>query len=370
MSDQRFDVVVVGCGAAGAATAWWCARKSLSVLAVDRFEPGHRRGSSHGTERIVRLGHTDSAYVQFALDALDRWRALERAAGVELLTRCGAVDVGLPDELDEIEACTTELGVSMERLDAVEATHRFAGMRFYGDVLFHGQGGTVHADRALSVLRRLAGQSGATLRAVAEVSCVEQTGNGVLVHVGDERIHAGVAVVTTGAWAPNLLDGVVDLSGYRVTKEQLAFFRPRQPFAWPTFIDRAPIRHYGMTTPEGLVKVGEHHTGPVVDPDDRTYEVEPTTWRRLIDWVATNLPGVDPAPVDASTCLYASTPNEDFVLDRVGDIVVGVGLSGHGFKFVPEIGRRLADLADGTGWDDNPFALDAAPHSYGASGHK
>lgn len=370
MTAERFDVVVVGCGAAGASAAWWCARKNLSVLAIDRFEPGHRRGSSHGSERIVRLGHTDPAYVQFAIDALDRWRSLERAAGVELMSRTGAIDLGLVDELDEIQECTAAMGVAMERLTAAEASRRYPGMRFDGDVLFHAQGGTVHADRSVSVLRRLAAQSGAQLRPVTEVTRVEQVDRGAVVHVGHERIHAGVAVVTTGAWAPTLLRGIVDLPGHRVTKEQLAFFRPRASFAWPTFIDRAELRHYGMTTPEGLVKVGEHHTGPEVDPDHRTYDVEPTTWRRLIDWVAEYLPGVDPSPVDASTCLYASTPAEDFVLDRVGDIVVGVGLSGHGFKFVPEIGRRLADLADGTGWDENPFALRAAPRLFGASGHK
>jgi sarcosine oxidase len=370
VTGDRFDVVVVGCGAAGAATAWWCARRGMSVLAVDRFEPGHRRGSSHGTERIVRLGHTDPAYVRFALDALDRWRELERAAGVDLLSSTGAIDLGLVAELDEIQACTEARGVPMERLSSAEASRRYPGMHFAGDVLFHADGGVVHADRATSVMRRLAAQSGAQLRPVTEVTRVDQADSGVVVHLGDDCVQAGVAVVTTGAWAPSLLRDVVDLPGYRVTKEQLAFFRPREQFAWPTFIDRAELRHYGMTTPEGLVKVGEHHTGPEVDPDDRTYDVEPTTWRRLIDWVAEHLPGVDPTPVDASTCLYASTPAEDFVLDRVGDIVVGVGLSGHGFKFVPEIGRRLADLTDGTGWIDNPFALHAAPHHVGASGHK
>ncbi len=58
------------------------------------------------------------------------------------------------------------------------------------------------------------------------------------------------------------------------------------------------------------------------------------------------------------------------MLDRVGDVVVGVGLSGHGFKFVPAIGRRLADLADGSGWADNPFRLGREPRHVGASGHK
>ena len=36
------------------------------------------------------------------------------------------------------------------------------------------------------------------------------------------------------------------------------------------------------------------------------------------------------------------------MLDRRGPLVVGAGFSGHGFKFVPAIGRLLADLVDGT----------------------
>jgi sarcosine oxidase len=170
-----------------------------------------------------------------------------------------------------------------------------------------------------------------------------------------------------------MLEGLADLPGYRVTQEQLAYFRPRgelRQSPWPTFISRTTPRRYGMTTPDGLVKVAEHHTGPVVDPDDRSFEIEPVTWQRLCNWVGETFPGLEPEPVNFSTCLYASAPDEDFVLDRVGNVVIGVGLSGHGFKFVPEIGRRLADLADGIGWAGNPFALQRTPRHVGASGHK
>ncbi|MDP2291429.1 MAG: FAD-dependent oxidoreductase, partial [Actinomycetota bacterium] len=186
----------------------------------------------------------------------------------------------------------------------------------------------------------------------------------------DEEWRAGVAVVTAGAWAPDLLAGIVDLPDFRVTQEQLAYFHPRRQALWPAFLSRTEIRRYGLATPTGLVKVAEHHTGPVVHPDRRTFEVEPVTWARLCAWVRHALPGVDPTPVHRATCLYASTADEDFLLDRVGDVVLGVGLSGHGFKFVPEIGRRLADLVDGTGWADNPFAVQRVPRSSGASGHK
>lgn len=369
-SASAFDVVVVGCGAAGAASAWHTSRRGLRVLALDRFEPGHRRGSSHGSERIVRLGHADPAYVRFALDALARWDEVEAAGRVPLLTRSGAVDMGFADELAELERVTVGEGVRVERLDAGTAARRWSGVRFDGDVLFQPAGGTVHADRAVSVLRRLAVESGAEIRSVRRVDRVEQREAGVTVHVDGERIDAGVAVVTAGAWSPALLAGIVDLPGHRVTQEQLAFFRPRIDADWPALRSLDAVRHYGMVTPEGLVKVAEHHTGPIVEPDRRSFEIEPVTWARLVDWVREWLPGVDPEPVDRSTCLYASTPQEDFVLDRVGDVVVGAGLSGHGFKFVPEIGHRLADLAQGQGWPGNPFAVQSAPLQAGVSGHK
>ena len=380
MTEPHYDVVIVGCGAAGSAAAWHVARRGLRVLAVDRFEPGHRRGSSHGTERIVRVGHTDPVYVRLALDALAGWDELEATARVPLLTRSGSIDAGFPDELDEIEAACATVGVAVERWGRQELRRRHPGMAFAGDVLRHPSGGTVHADRALSVLRRLAAAAGAELCSDTAVDSIEQHGDGrgVTVVAGDRRWRASTVIVTTGAWAPDTLACVdrpnapVDLGGYRVTQEQVAFFRPRIDLpagAWPTFIERGHPRHYGMVTPEGLVKVAEHHTGPEVHPDRRSFDVERNTWRRLCDWVAQHLPGVDPDPVDASTCLYASMPDEHFVIDRRDDVVIGVGLSGHGFKFVPEVGRRLADLADGTGWSGNPFAVDRQPLHVGASGH-
>lgn len=321
----------------------------------------------------MRLGHTDEAYLRLAVDALEGWYELERRARVPLLARTGSIDAGLSDELDQIEASCRDGGVEVERWDGRLLRERFPGVAFDGDVLRYPAGGTVHADRALSVLRRLSAEAGATLRMGVGVTAIEPDDDGVSVVAGGERWRCSTVVVTTGAWAPSTLAGIVDLPSHRVTQEQLAFFRPADGFdaaAFPTFISRESLRHYGMVTPEGLVKVAEHHTGPVVDPDLRTYDVEPVSWQRLQAWVAEHLPGVDPVPVDASTCLYASTPDEDFVLDRVGHVVVGVGLSGHGFKFVPEIGRRLADLADGTGWAGNPFAVARVPRHVGASGHK
>jgi glycine/D-amino acid oxidase-like deaminating enzyme len=66
---------------------------------------------------------------------------------------------------------------------------------------------------------------------------------------------------------------------------------------------------------------------------------------RISAWVGERFPDVDPEPVETDTCLYTTTSDQSFVLDRRGDVVVGSACSGHGFKFAPAVGRRLAALA-------------------------
>ena len=70
------------------------------------------------------------------------------------------------------------------------------------------------------------------------------------------------------------------------------------------------------------------------------------------------LPGLDPVPVATERCVYDNSDDTDFVLDRVGSVVVGCGTSGHGFKFGPLLGQVLADLAEDVA---PPIDLSAVP---------
>ncbi len=70
------------------------------------------------------------------------------------------------------------------------------------------------------------------------------------------------------------------------------------------------------------------------------------------------LPGYDSEPAATERCIYDNTPDEDFILDRAGNVVVGCGTSGHGFKFGPLLGRWLADLVSGPGGPRAPGAAD------------
>src|SRR5436190_23373329 len=60
------DVVILGAGAMGSATAWWLARRGVDTVLLEQFGPGHARGSSHGASRIFRLAYDDPVYVRMA----------------------------------------------------------------------------------------------------------------------------------------------------------------------------------------------------------------------------------------------------------------------------------------------------------------
>ena len=104
---------------------------------------------------------------------------------------------------------------------------------------------------------------------------------------------------------------------------------------------------YGLPTPgAGIYKLGLHDPGTSVDPAEASLADDPSDLARLSDVTASVLPGAPGEPVATERCFYDNAPNHDFVLDRVGRLVIGAGTSGHGFKFGLLLGEVLADLAE------------------------
>jgi sarcosine oxidase len=105
----------------------------------------------------------------------------------------------------------------------------------------------------------------------------------------------------------------------------------------------------------GRFKVGLHHAGPEVDAETRTFEPDPDRVTRVQTWVDEHIAGAVSLS-RSDTCLYTFAPDEDFIMDRVGPLVVASPCSGHGFKFVPLFGQVIADLATNT---RKPLGLEA-----------
>lgn len=362
---EMVETVVVGGGAMGSATAWQLARRGRSVTLLERFAPGHLMGASHGASRNFNTAYSDPSYVAMLAEALPLWRELEAESGAALLDQVGVVNHGPRLDNELIAARITAAGLAAEFLSPEAAGERWPGIRFDGQVLHNPDAGRLNADASVAAMQTAAAAAGADVRHNTRVLRLDVLGEDhVRVTTEDGVIDARRAVVTVGAWTTGLLGPSMALPRLVVTQEQPAHFALRDSSAdaaeraavdWPGFNHYrdpeaassswwySPI--YGMYTPGQGVKAGWHGAGPVVDPDARSFQPEPVQLAALQRYVREWLPGADADQIEPVSCTYTTTVDENFVLDRVGPVVVGAGFSGHGFKFTPTVGRILADLA-------------------------
>jgi sarcosine oxidase len=322
------EIAVVGAGINGLATAHALARADRDVVVYEQFGLGHARGSSHGRSRIFRLAYPDAAWVRLAVEALAGWRDLEAESGEELLAVSGLVEL-LADPAQSSQAALGECGIACEVLDAVAAEQRFGVIPAPGTtVVFHPDAGIVYADRAM--------------RAFARGIRIEE---GRRIESLDD-VEAQAVVVTAGPWARELLATAgIDLP-VTETRETVAYFRIEGEITW-VVAEIANRGHgfYSLADPLFGLKVGRHMRGKRADPNEVQQQPDEDTVRAIADWTAARFPLADPEPVHAESCFYTSTDDERFVLERHGRIVVGSACSGHGFKFAPVVGERLAALA-------------------------
>ena len=327
---MQAEVAVVGAGIMGSAAAYALARQGRDVVLLEQFRVGNNRGSSHGRSRIVRLAYPEVEFVELAKEAFAGWRKLEEESGQELLELNGLLELVESSAQSSADALGAA-GAEYELLDADGAESRWpVGVPDGWTVLFQPEAGIVRADLAHRAFVDGALVHGARLE---EETRVESLG----------ELDAKVIVVTTGPWVGEFFP---DLP-VRTTRETVAYFR-REGAALPAVAQLDPETRghliYSLHDPLHGLKAGVHHGGAAVGPDEPG-EPDPAVVERVAEWIARTYPDADPHPVGAETCMYTTTPDEHFILERRGKVVIGSACSGHGFKFAPAIGNRLAALA-------------------------
>ena len=315
-------VAVVGAGVMGCATAWALRERGAEVSVHEQFELDHDRGSSHGRTRIFRVAYPDPYWIRFAQEAYRGWSELDPS----LLGLFGLIELIEDPALTSARALD-ECGVPYRILDRDEVRAHGAILPDGWTALYVPDAGVVFADRARHAFLEAAGVEVETNRRVTTT----------------DELDADVVVVTAGSWVRDFLP---DLP-VRVTRETLAYFKREGPPP-PSIVDlNAETRGhlmYSLHDPVHGLKAGAHQLGVEADPDSEA-PPDPAVVERVAAWVRERFPEVDPEPVAAQTCLYTMTSDEQFILERRGRVVVGSACSGHGFKFAPAVGRRLAELA-------------------------
>jgi monomeric sarcosine oxidase len=353
-----YDVIVLGCGAVGSAAAMHLARRGARVLGIDRFNPPHDRGSSHGQTRMIRQAYFEHPdYVPLVQRAFVLWEELARATGQDLYHETGLVEVGPTDGevVSGVLAAARHHALPVEELSAADVPRRWPGMQAPAGMraVFERRAGYLRVEDCVAAQIAAARRAGSEMIVNTPVRSWRAEAGGVRVETAAGAHTAARLIVTCGAWAGQML---ADLRIPFVVRRKHQYWfeavadRYDESRGFPAFYFELDWGHYyGFPRIDGArLKAAEHSGGELVgDPAAVDRSDDPLARQRVEQFVAACLPGVGRHVVQHSVCLYTMSPDGHFVIDvhpEWPQVGLAAGLSGHGFKFAPVLGEALADL--------------------------
>jgi monomeric sarcosine oxidase len=356
---ERYDVIVLGMGGVGSAALLQLARRGVRALGIDQFDPPHDRGSSHGQTRVIRQAYFEHPdYVPLLMESYRLWHDLEALSVRRLFHQVGLVQVG-PMEghvVPGVLRSAREHALAVKELSAQDSQRRWPGLRVPTDMLcvYEPAAGYLLVEDCVRAALDVASSAGADLLPNTQVRSWSADGTGVSVHSDRGDFATKQLIIAAGPWAASLLAGVnVKLV---VRRKSLFWFEASgsaydASAGFPVFLYELPSGvFYGFPKIDSRgVKAAEHSGGHEIDdPLAVDRGIDTAESRRVANFLSACLPHVSSNVTDHSVCLYTMSPDEHFIVDRHPNhpnVVFAAGLSGHGFKFTPVLGRALAELA-------------------------
>ncbi|KAM3497230.1 hypothetical protein MY10362_009413 [Beauveria mimosiformis] len=246
------------------------------------------------------------------------------------------------------------------------------------------QSGFVYADKACHFARHKAECLGVkfdlgSLRGAFSGFLEDVNGHITGVKTADGASHTSeLTIMACGGWTPGLLpqlDHLCETTAGSVFMFQLppdeALWNKFAPGNFPTWsFDIRRGRYGGLygfaRDPDGVVKIGYRgtkFTNPQVQPDGTVRSVAVTRWtqhaihsvpeiasRTIQKFVREQLPELLDCATTTRLCWYTDSYDNHFVIDFVPQkrgLMVATGGSGHGFKFLPNLGEHVVDRIEG-----------------------
>ena len=396
-SPASADVVVVGGGIAGTASAWYLARRGLSVVVCEKGEVGAEQSTRNWG--FVRQQGRDPAELPLMMECNRIWCGLERELNddLEWIRAGNLVTFATEHERErwgEWAAFANAQGLDTRVLDRreVDAIVPENRMPILGAV-YTPSDGQAEPRKVMPALRRAAEGRGVTFLTGCAVFAIDVEGgavSGVTTERG--RIRAPVVVCAAGVWSSRLL-GFLDLGlptvwirgsvarttpvpvvSHAATWSGVAFRQRRDGsmnvatrsadhdviidsiLAFPRF--RSSFRQHGRNLRLHLRKLFFQTLAGRFSQDafarelvrHRTLDPEPN--RAVLDEVLARIREVIPqaagARIERTWAGYIDmTPDLLPVIDRLDapdGLVLATGLSGHGFGMGPIVGRLVSEL--------------------------
>jgi sarcosine oxidase len=348
-----FDVIVLGTGGVGSAALYYSARGGARTIGLDRFIAPHNRGSSHGQTRIIRQAYFEhSDYVPLLLESYQLWSEIEQLIGKRLYWETGLLQIGPKDGVvvPGVLRSAQEHGLKVESLSAKDVETRWPHLRVPTDMkgVLEPKAGYLLVEECVASFLSAAREAGAEISAPCEVLGWEP-GTPIRLNTTEGTLTTNQLIITAGAWAGSLLD---DLNlRLRVLRKAILWFNAKTGAGnLPCYLYELPNTiMYGFPAIDGRIKVAEHSGGTQVeDPMRYDRNLDPHDAEQALNFLNECLPAAANGLAEHQTCLYTMTPDENFMIDRHpehANVVFAAGLSGHGFKFTPVLGKALADMA-------------------------
>lgn len=357
--NERYDVIVIGIGAMGAATCSELARRGTHVLGLEQHGIPHSLGSSHGESRVIRICYYENPeYVPLLRRTYELFDQLEQDSGERLHVRTGALYMG-DEECDLVRGALRtahEHDLTHEMLSHQEVIKRYPQFRLPDNHVgvWEPQAGYLLPEASICAMTRVALEHGAQIHGHEPVIDWEEHGSHVTVRTERGSYEAGQVVFCAGAWTNRILGEIgVPLE---VARHVLAWVWPGRPERFTA--DSFPV--WGLDDPDGFfyygfplqpgrvgLKAARHYRGEPVSLDalDRMPRLKDEQEIRAA--LTRYLPDADGPVLSMSVCMYTNSPDGHFIIDRhptCPRAVIATGFSGHGFKFAPVVGEILSDL--------------------------
>jgi sarcosine oxidase subunit beta len=361
----RYDAVVVGCGIAGAATAFFLQQKGLRVLVLERDVPA--AGGTGRSAAIVRQHYSTPLMARLAHAGLGIFKAAQQLLGRDAgYRRVGYLFIVPEDALDAARRnvdMQRALGIDTTMLDRDALAQRMPWLDLDGvaGAAFEPEGGyadpLVATDAFVAALRARGGE----MHERTPVRALLRQGDRVAgVQLDDGEVLADWVINAAGPWAAPLAATIGLPLKMRTVREQDTIWearggRPLPPHSISNAVDAIYVRPLGERRyivgrgfPKDYVDVDPYNYKQTVD-DGFIAEVQARMVRRIPAFEGARLVHSYAALYDVSADWYQYVgPRSD--VEGYADFSGG---SGHGFKEAPAIARELADwLVDGHARDD------------------